>query len=69
MKWLIKEYMTSQHIESVEELASRSGINVQTLRRRIEAPSQLRMFEVVALNQILHFKNEDLLKIMRGETE
>lgn len=69
MKWLIEEYRVRQHIESVEELAIRTGINIRTLRRRIEDPRQLRMFEIEALNKILHFTNEDLLKIMRGEIE
>ena len=69
MKWLIRGYMNSQRIGSIEELATRTGINVQTLRRRIESPTQLKVFEIVALDNILHFTSEDLLKIIRGEVD
>ena len=67
MKWLIEEYRVRQHIESIEELALRTGIDVQRLRRRIKDPGSLKMFELKALDKILHFSNEDLVKILKGE--
>ena len=67
MKWLIEEYRVRAHIDSIEELAGRTGIDVQRLRKRIKEPQTIKLFELKALDKILHFKDEDLLKILKGE--
>ena len=67
MRWLIEQYRVRQHIDSIEELAQRTGIDVQRLRKRIKDPRTLKVFEINALDRILHFSNEDLVKIIKGE--
>ena len=67
MKWLIEEYRVHNHIESVDELAQRTGIDVQRLRKRIKDPQTIRLFELKALDRILHFRDEDLLRIVKGD--
>lgn len=67
MKWLIKQYMAAQHIESLSELARMTGLTRRKLYDRINDPKTFRMYEIIALDEILHFSNEDLLFLMRGE--
>lgn len=67
MKWLIEEYRVRAHIDSIEELAGRTGIDVQRLRKRIKEPQTIKLFELKALDKILHFRDEDLIKILKGE--
>lgn len=66
MNWLIREYMTKKHIPSLAELSRLTGIEYRTLLNHINDIGKLRMYEVVALDNVLSFKDEDLLKIMRG---
>lgn len=63
LKWLIKEYMTRLRIEDFKTLAKMCGIDYQTFQRRIKHPENFRMFELRAINDILHFESEDLIKI------
>lgn len=67
MKWLIKQYMAAQHIESLSELARMAGLTRRKLYDRINDPKTFRMYEIIALDEVLHFSNEDLLFLMRGE--
>jgi len=67
MKWLIKKYMAAQHIESLSELARMTGLTRRKLYDRINDPKTFRMYEIIALDEILHFSDEDLLFLMRGE--
>ena len=67
MKWLLRRYMDNQHIDSFLELSRLTGINEQTLRNRINNTRQLRVFELEQLDSILHFKEEDLIQIIRGQ--
>lgn len=67
MKWLLKEYMAANHIENYTELAKQTGIKLRTLRRRIDDPSTLLLYEIRALDGILHFTDEDKLKLISGE--
>ena len=66
MKWLFKEYMVKAHIESFKELAKRTGIKERTLEKHIDNPGMFRLFELMALNEVLHFTNDDLLALVRG---
>ena len=67
MKWLIKRYMVEAHIESLSELAKAAGIARRTLYDRIDDPGTFRLFEIMALDKILHFSDEDLTKLARGQ--
>ena len=58
--------MCQQHIGSISELAKRSGIKRQLLYDRINEPQTFKIFELMALDAVLHFSEEDLLKIVRG---
>lgn len=66
MKWLLKQYMTKQHIESLMELSKRTGIGYQTLNNHIKNVGEFRAFELRQLDEILHFSDEDMLLIIRG---
>ncbi len=67
MKWLIKQYMATQHIESISELAKLSGLSRRLLYDRINDPTALKIYEINALDEVLHFSNEDLIFLLRGE--
>lgn len=66
MKWLLKEYMAANHIDNFKELARQTGIKLRTLRRRIDEPSTLLLYEIRALDEVLHFNDEDKLKLISG---
>jgi hypothetical protein len=66
MKWLIQKYRAARHIESNNELASLTGIPLRTLQRRIKEPGTLLLYELRQLDEILHFTNEDKLRILTG---
>lgn len=66
MKWLIKKYMAEQHIESWDELANETGMQARTIYNRLNDPRKLRLFEIEALDSVLHFNDEDLLKLAKG---
>lgn len=67
MKWLLKEYMTKQHIETLSELSRRTGIEYQTLQNHIRDSGKFRVFELEQLDSVLHFSDEDLAKVVRGQ--
>ena len=67
MKWLLKEYMSRQHIESFKELASLTGIEYRTLQNHMNNIGQFRVFELAQLDKILHFSDEDLAKLARRQ--
>lgn len=66
MKWLLRGYMAANHIETYNELAQRTGIKLRTLKRRISEPSTLLLYELRALDEVLHFNDEDKLKLFSG---
>lgn len=63
VKWLFKSYMNKLHIEDFKELSKRCGIKYQTLLDHLERPDLFRLFELQAINEVLHFSSEDLLYI------
>lgn len=67
MKWLLKRYMVEQHIDSLAALSRMTGIAKRTLYDRIKDPSTLKMFELIALDEALHFSDEDMVKLARGK--
>ena len=66
MKWLLKQYMAQAHIDSMEELAESTGISKRTLYNRIDNPRTLRIYELVSLDDVLHFTNDDLVRLAKG---
>ncbi len=69
MEWLLKKYMAKVHIDSFSELSKVTGIKYRTLLNHIENGSQWRLFELMALDEVLKFTDDDLLKIARGATD
>ena len=69
MKWLLEEYRTRNRFHSLKEIAERAGIDYQRLLKRIENPKTFKLFEIEALDELLHFTDSDLLKILRGEIQ
>ena len=67
MKWLIKKYMAEQHIDSLDELSKATGIARRTLFYRIADPRTFKVFELEALDKVLHFADEDIVKLARGK--
>ena len=66
IKKLLKVHMIDCDIDSFIELSKRTGIDYQRLRRRLEDPHSFTVYELLALNDILNFSDEDLLKLIRG---
>ena len=65
IKWMIKSYMALNRIESLHDLADKTGIKYTTLLTHLNEPSQLRAYELRALDEVLHFEDEDLLVMIR----
>ena len=66
IKKILKLYMIEAEIDNFTQLAKETGIDYQRLNRRIADPHSFTVFELIALNDVLHFEDEDLLKIIRG---
>ena len=58
--------MNELDIESFKSLADDTGIDYQTLLDHIARPELFRKFELKALDDVLHFTDEDLIKLIRG---
>lgn len=67
MKWLLKKYMAAVHIDSLVDLCKQTGIAKRTLYDRINDPQSLKLYEIRALDEVLHFDDEDIVKLTRGE--
>ncbi len=67
LKWLIKLYMAQNHIDSISELARMSGLSRKLLYDRINDPATFRVYEIKSLDDVLHFSDEDMLFLLRGE--
>lgn len=66
IKKTLRLYMIEADIESFTQLAKETGIDYQRLNRRIADPHSLTVFEILALDNTLHFTDEDLLKLIKG---
>lgn len=67
MKWLLKKYMAEHHIETMRQLSEMTGIPDATLHDRCKKPTTIKVFEIVALDAVLHFSDEDITKVARGQ--
>ena len=68
MKWLFQSYMVKAHIPSFRALAKETGIEYRTLIRHVENTQLFRVFELAALDEVLRFSDEDMVRILRGRT-
>ena len=67
MRWLIKSYMAKAHIDSVVELSEATGITRRHLYDILKDPHRLKVSEIMSLDEVLHFEEQDLLMLVRGE--
>lgn len=65
MKWLLRRYMVNAQINSVVELAKLTGITRRHLYEVIKDPHRIRLSELKALDSVLHFSDEDLIRLVR----
>jgi len=66
MKWILRKYMGEAHIDSFTELSEITGITRRTLYDRISNPRTIRAYEINALDNVLHFSDEDLVRLATG---
>ena len=66
-EWLLKEYMARMRIDTLTELASLIGMTRKTLYDRIANPKTLKVFEIMAFDEVLHFSDEDMARLGRGQ--
>lgn len=66
IKKLFKGYMVAYDIDNFRELSKVTGIDYQRLNRRIADPHSFTVFELISLDDVLHFNDEDLIKLIRG---
>ena len=64
---LFLSYMIQNDIEDYRELSNKTKIEYTRLRKRVHHPETLRMFELRALDDVLHFHDGDLILLARGE--
>lgn len=64
--WLFRKYMSLNHIQSLNELSDLCGIGYQTLRARVQHIQRIRIFELIAIDNVLHFNDDDYLLLSRG---
>lgn len=60
-KWFILQQLANAHISSCPELCKQAGVNYRTLRDRFKNPFSLRLYELIALDKILNFTDEQIL--------
>ena len=66
IKKLLRRYMIEADIDSFTQLAKETGIDYQRLNRRIADPHSFTVLEIISLDDVLHFSDEDLLLLVRG---
>ena len=66
IKKLLRRYMIEADLDSFTQLAKETGIDYQRLNRRIADPHSFTVFELIALDDVLHFSDEDLLILIKG---
>ena len=66
IKKILKHYMNENDIENFSELSRLTGLCRQTLYERMNNSGSFRFFEIRMLDEVLHFSDEDLAKLIRG---
>ena len=66
IKKILKLYMIEADIDNFTQLAKETGIDYQRLNRRVADPHSFTVFELISLDDVLHFSDEDLLLLVRG---
>lgn len=64
-KWFIYQSLAGAHISSCPDLCRKAGLKYRTLRDRFKNPSTLRLYEIIALDKVLNFSDEQLLSFYR----
>ena len=67
IKKLLHLYMIEADISNFSELSRQSGIEYQTLNTRVKNPGTFRVYELRRLDELLHFGDEDLITLIKGE--
>ena len=67
IKKLLLLYMIEADISNFSELSRQTGIDYQTLNVRVKNPGTFRVYEIRQLDELLHFSDEDLLLLIKGE--
>lgn len=65
-KWIVKKRMLENHIENLLELSNITGLGYQTMRSHIDNPERLKIFELNALDDVLHFEDCEIVGVIRG---
>lgn len=65
MEWILRDYMNKRHIRSFTELAKLTGIEYRTLLNHIRDVGSFKAFELAALDEVLKFNSEDLVRFIR----
>lgn len=60
-RWFINQAKANAYISSDSELCRQAGIKQGTFRDRIKDPGTLKLYELVALDKILNFTDEQIL--------
>lgn len=66
IKKMLRLYMIEADINNFSELSRETGIDYQRLNKRIADPHSFTVFELISLDDVLHFDDEDLLRLIRG---
>ena len=64
---LFHMYMAKNDIASIQELSKKTKIEYTRLRKRFRDAGSLRLYEIRSLDDVLHFSDEDIVKLSRGE--
>lgn len=67
VKKLLLLYMIEADIHNFSELSRQSGIDYQTLNARVKNSGTFRVYELRRLDELLHFSDEDLIILIKGE--
>ena len=67
IKKLLRLYMIAADINNFSELSRQSGIEYQTLNNRLKNPGGFRAYEIRRIDELLHFTDEDLITLIKGE--
>lgn len=61
----LKIFMAENQIPDKASLAKQTGINIQTLNRRIKAPSNFTLGELAAIADVLSLDDDQVLSIVK----